>query len=113
LTQSSTANPVESVIRSDSAAHNIQVIGEEIVNEGIKISLSNPLGTFLRSFVTFLAGVVLCEYWHPSGAIVLAGAVLGAVLAALHELLSCFLWCSFASWWIGRRMGEPKGEGDR
>ena len=80
------------------------------MNEGMKVSLSNPLGTFLGSCVMFLAGIVLGEHWHPSGAAVLAVTVLGAVLAALHELLTCFLWCSFTSWWVGRRMGELKGK---
>jgi len=49
----------------------------------------------------FLAGIVLGEHWHPSGIVVLAATVIGAMLAVLHELLSSFLWCSFASWWIG------------
>ena len=80
------------------------------MNERMKVSLSNPLGTILGSFVMFLAGIVLGEHWHLSGAVVLAVTLLGAVLAALHELLCCFLWCSFTSWWIGRRMGELKGK---
>jgi hypothetical protein len=98
------------VIWSDSAAQNTERIGEKIVNEGMKVSLSNPLGTFLGSSVMFLAGIVLGEHWRPPGAIILAVTVLGAVLAALHELLTCFLWCSFTSWWIGRRMGELKAK---
>jgi nitrate/nitrite transporter NarK len=76
------------------------------VSKGMKASLSNPLGTLLRSIVMFLAGIVLGEHWHPSSAVVLAVTVLGAALAVLHELLSCFLWCSFASSWIGRRSRE-------
>lgn len=61
------------------------------MSERMKVSVSNPLGTFLRSLVMFLAGIVLGEHWHPSGAVVFEVSVLGAVLAALHELLSCFL----------------------
>lgn len=76
------------------------------MNEGMKVSLSNPLGTLLGSFVMLLAGIILGEHWHPSAAVVLAVTILGAVLAALHELLTCFLWCSFVSWWIGRRSRE-------
>ena len=76
------------------------------MSKGIKATLGNPLGTFLRSIVMFLAGIILGEHWHPSGAVVLAVTVVGAVLAVLHELLSCFLWCSFASWWTGRRSQE-------
>lgn len=83
------------------------------MNERLKISLSNPLGTFLGSLVMLLAGIVVGEHWHPSGAALLAVTVLGAVLAALHELLTCFLWCSFLSWWFRRRMAELKGNRER
>jgi len=98
------------VIWSDSAAQNTERIGEKIVNEGMKVSLSNPLGRFLGSSVMFLVGMVLGEHWRPSGAVILAVTVLGAALAALHELLTCFFWCSFTSWWIDRRMGELKAK---
>ena len=80
------------------------------MNNQMKVSLSNPLGTLLGSFVMLLAGIVAGEHWHPTGAVLLGVTVFGAVLAALHELLTCFLWCSFTSWWIGRRMGELKGK---
>lgn len=80
------------------------------MNETMKVTLSNPLGTFLGSSVMFLAGIVLGAHWHPSGAVVFAVTILGGVLAALHELLTGFLWCSFTSWWIGQRMGELKGK---
>ena len=80
------------------------------MNERMKVSLSNPLGTFLGSFVMFSAGIVLGEHWQPSGAVILAVTVAGAALACLHELLSCFLWCSFASWRADRMSREIEGE---
>ena len=79
------------------------------MSKGMKATLSNPLGTFLRSIVMFLAGIILGEHWNPSGAVVVAVTVVGAILAVLHEVLSCFLWCSFASWWTGRRSREIDG----
>jgi hypothetical protein len=30
-------------------------------------------------------------------------AVVAGLLMALHELASCFFWCSVTAWWIGRR----------
>lgn len=105
-TLNSAVASAEAVIWSDSAAHNTERIGESIVSKGMSATLSNPLGTFLRSMVMFLAGIILGEHWQPSGAIVLTVTVVGAVVAVLHELLSCFLWCSFASWWTGRRSQE-------
>jgi adenine-specific DNA-methyltransferase len=31
------------------------------------------------------------------------------VFTMIHELVSCFVWCSLSAWWIGRRTGELKG----
>lgn len=69
----------------------------------MKVSLSNPLGMFLGSFTVFLTGVAIGEHWHLSKTVALAVAVLAAVLAVAHELLSGFLWGSFTAWWIERR----------
>jgi hypothetical protein len=73
------------------------------MNEEMKITLSNPLGAFLGSFIMLLVGIAVGEYWHPSKAVVLALAILAAVLTAAHELLTCFLWCSLTAWWLGKR----------
>lgn len=73
------------------------------MSEGMKVSLSNPLGAFLGALAMFLAGIAIGARWHPSPTIALAITVLAAVLAGVHELVSCFLWCSLTAWWIGRR----------
>lgn len=73
------------------------------MNEGMKISLSNPLGAFLGGFIMLLAGIAVGEHWHPSKTVVLALAILAAVLTAAHELLTCFRWCSLTAWWLGSR----------
>jgi hypothetical protein len=69
----------------------------------MKVSLSNPLGVFLGSFTMFLTGIAIGEYWTLSRTVALAVTVLAAVLAAAHEILSCFLWGSLTAWWIGQR----------
>ena len=58
-TLNSAVGSAQAVIWSDSAAHNTERIGERIVSKGMKATLSNPLGTLLRSIAMFLAGIVL------------------------------------------------------
>jgi hypothetical protein len=42
------------------------------MGEEMKVSLSNPLGVFLGSFMMFLTGIAIGEHWHLSKTVALA-----------------------------------------
>jgi hypothetical protein len=63
---------------------------------------SPPLILFW-TFAVFLSGIAIGAHWHPSLAHSIAMAVVAGLFMALHELASCFFWCSVTAWWIGRR----------
>ena len=79
------------------------------MNERFNVRLGNPMVMFFWSFAMLLAGIVIGEYWHPSRMHSAAIAAAAGVFTMIHELVSCFVWCSLSAWWIGRRTGELKG----
>ena len=73
------------------------------MTDKLNVRLGNPVVMFFWSFAMLLAGIVVGAHWHPSNAISVAVAVAAGVLTMVHELASCFVWCSLTAWWIGRR----------
>ena len=81
------------------------------MNEKLNVRLGNPVVMFFGSFAMLFTGVVIGEYWQPSRVHATLIAVAAGVFTVLHELLSCFVWCSLSAWWIGRRTGALDRKG--
>ena len=79
------------------------------MSEKLNLRLGNPMVMFFWSFAMLLMGIVIGERWHPSRMHSTAIAAVAGVFTMIHELASCFVWCSLSAWLIGRRIGELKG----
>ena len=75
------------------------------MNERLNVRLGNPFAIFIWSIAMFLSGIFIGAHWHPSLTHSIAFAVVAGIFMAVHELASCFFWCSLSAWWIGRRTG--------
>lgn len=73
------------------------------MTEKLSVSLGSPLSMVFWNSAMLGTGLAVGEYWHPSRAVALVMAALGALFAVLHELVCCFVWCSLTASWIGRK----------
>ena len=75
------------------------------MTDRLNVRMGSPMLILFRTFAVFLSGILTGAHWHPSLAHSIAVAVVAGIFMALHELASCFFWCSLSAWWIGRRTG--------
>jgi len=75
------------------------------MNDRLNARTGSPVLILFWTFAVFLSGIVIGAHWHPSLAHSIAMAVAAGLFMAIHELASCFFWCSLSAWWIGRQTG--------
>jgi len=79
------------------------------MNGKLNVRLGNPMTMFFSSSSMLLVGIFVGAYSHPSQTLSVTLAAAAGVFAVLHELLSCFVWCSLSAWWVGRHTGTLPG----